>query len=64
MVYRKENFTIGIVTRGELVIRTLLFGSLNSTDAKFGCSVKTGKFTTKSQLESHVFEFSIKEAKL
>jgi len=47
--------------RCELVIRTLHFGSQNSTDTTFECSVKTGQFTTEYQLESRVFEFSIEE---
>jgi len=53
-----------IVTRCELVIRTLRFGSWNNTDAKFGCSIKTIQFTMKSQLESDVSEISVRKSKL
>ena len=32
--------------------------------AKFGCSIKIGKFITKFQLESGILEISVKEAKV
>jgi len=64
VVYRKGRLTLEIVTRCELVIRTLRFGSWNNTDAKFGCSIKTIQFTMKSQLESDVSEISVRKSKL
>jgi hypothetical protein len=64
LVYRKRSLTFGIVTRYKLVIRTLHFGNWSSTDAKFGCSIKIDKLTTKSQQESGVSENSVRESKL
>ena len=50
LVYRKRNLTFLVVTGYELVIRTLRFDSWGNTDAKLGCSVKFGQFTTTFQL--------------
>jgi len=52
-----------VYRRCELVIRTLRFGSWNSTDAKFGYSIKAVQFMMKSQLESGVSEISVRESK-
>ena len=56
--------TLEDVTQGKLVIRTLCFGSWSSTNGKLGHSIKMEQFTMKFQLESDVYDLSVKEAKV